>query len=101
MAAFRPTVPVGVRNKDHVEISLTEPTNSNKLRNRKVLVSGASIAGPALAFWLEGYGFDVTVVEKASKVRAGGQAVDFKGDTHRTVGAHGHPRRCPKSKDDQ
>ena len=68
-----------------MENSLTEPTNANKLRNRKVLVSGASIAGPALAFWLAGYGFDVTVVEKASKVRTGGQAVDFKGHTHRTV----------------
>ena len=64
---------------------MTEQTNSRKPQNSKVLISGASIAGPALAFWLERYGFDVTVVEKASKVRAGGQAVDFKGDTHRTV----------------
>ena len=51
----------------------------------KVLVSGASIAGPALAFWLARYGFDVTVVEKAGRFRPGGQAVDFKGATHRTV----------------
>lgn len=50
-----------------------------------VLISGASIAGPALAFWLHRYGYDVTVVEKASEVRPGGQAVDFKGETHRTV----------------
>ena len=50
-----------------------------------VLISGASIAGPALAYWLDRYGYDVTVVEKASRVRPGGQAVDFKGDTHRTV----------------
>lgn len=52
---------------------------------RRVLISGASIAGPALAYWLNHYGFDVTVVEKASEVRPGGQPVDFKGATHRTV----------------
>ena len=53
--------------------------------NSRVLISGASIAGPALAYWLARYGFDVTVVEKAPQVRPGGQAVDFKGPVHRTV----------------
>lgn len=51
----------------------------------KVLISGASIAGPALAMWLGRSGADVTVVEKAPAIRPGGQAVDFKGPTHRTV----------------
>ena len=55
------------------------------MRNQTVLISGASIAGPALAYWLDRYGFDVTVVEKAPALRPGGQAVDFKGRTHRTV----------------
>jgi 2-polyprenyl-6-methoxyphenol hydroxylase-like FAD-dependent oxidoreductase len=50
-----------------------------------VLISGASIAGPALALWLVRYGFAVTVVERAPGLRRGGQAVDFKGVTHRTV----------------
>jgi 2-polyprenyl-6-methoxyphenol hydroxylase-like FAD-dependent oxidoreductase len=50
-----------------------------------VLISGASIAGPALAFWLQRYGARVTVVEKAPALRPGGQAVDVKGDVHRTV----------------
>lgn len=54
-------------------------------QNTRVLISGASIAGPALAFWLNRYGFDVTLVESAREVRRGGQAVDFKGATHRTV----------------
>jgi 2-polyprenyl-6-methoxyphenol hydroxylase-like FAD-dependent oxidoreductase len=57
----------------------------NILKNTRVLISGASIAGPALAFWLNKYGFSVTIVESASEVRSGGQAVDFKGETHRTV----------------
>lgn len=52
---------------------------------RKVLVSGASIAGPATAWWLAHYGYDVTIVERAPELRGGGQAVDFKGSTHRTV----------------
>jgi 2-polyprenyl-6-methoxyphenol hydroxylase-like FAD-dependent oxidoreductase len=55
------------------------------MKNAKVLISGASIAGPALAYWLHRYGFQVTVVEKAPELRPGGQAVDFKGGTHRTV----------------
>src|SRR5919204_5644456 len=55
------------------------------MRNQTVLISGASIAGPALACWLHRYGFSVTVVEKAPALRPGGQAVDFKGLTHRTV----------------
>ena len=55
------------------------------LQNARVLISGASIAGPALALWLAKYGFDVTVVEKAQELRRGGLPVDFKGATHMTV----------------
>jgi 2-polyprenyl-6-methoxyphenol hydroxylase-like FAD-dependent oxidoreductase len=51
----------------------------------RILISGASIAGPALALWLHRYGCAVTVVEKAPALRLGGQAVDFKGATHLTV----------------
>jgi 2-polyprenyl-6-methoxyphenol hydroxylase-like FAD-dependent oxidoreductase len=55
------------------------------MKNKRILVSGASIGGPALAYWLHRYGFDVTVVEKAPEVRPGGQAVDFKGPIHLTM----------------
>jgi 2-polyprenyl-6-methoxyphenol hydroxylase-like FAD-dependent oxidoreductase len=47
--------------------------------NKKVLISGASIAGPALAYWLHRYGFDVTVVERADAVRSGGYPIDIRG----------------------
>ncbi|KJC53103.1 FAD-dependent oxidoreductase [Bradyrhizobium sp. LTSP857] len=46
---------------------------------RNVLISGASIAGPALAFRLARYGIDVTVVEKASSLRGGGYPIDVRG----------------------
>ena len=55
------------------------------MKNTTVLISGASIAGPALAYWLHRAGCTVTVVERSSELRPGGQAVDFKGATHRTV----------------
>lgn len=57
----------------------------NRPLDLDVLISGASIAGPALAFWLQRYGARVTVVEKAAALRPGGQAVDIKGDVDRTV----------------
>ncbi|GAA4665553.1 FAD-dependent monooxygenase [Frondihabitans cladoniiphilus] len=44
-----------------------------------VLISGASIAGPALAFWLRRYGWQATVVEKAPQFRTGGQNIDIRG----------------------
>jgi 2-polyprenyl-6-methoxyphenol hydroxylase-like FAD-dependent oxidoreductase len=46
----------------------------------KILVSGASIAGPTVAYWLNHHGFDVTVVEQAAALRQGGSAVDFRGE---------------------
>ncbi|WP_405401354.1 FAD-dependent monooxygenase [Streptomyces sp. NBC_01104] len=48
-------------------------------RKRTVLISGAGIAGAALAFWLTRYGYAVTVVEKAGTLRAGGYPVDVRG----------------------
>jgi 2-polyprenyl-6-methoxyphenol hydroxylase-like FAD-dependent oxidoreductase len=49
------------------------------MKTKHILISGASIAGPALAFWLHRYGFKVTVVERAPNIRPGGYAVDFRG----------------------
>lgn len=44
-----------------------------------VLIVGASIAGPALAFWLLRLGHEVTVVERAPALRCGGYCVDIRG----------------------
>lgn len=57
----------------------------HQMSNRNVLISGASIAGPALAFWLRRYGFSPTVVEKAPVLRDGGQAIDVLGTATEVV----------------
>lgn len=44
-----------------------------------VLVSGASVAGLTVAHWLVRYGYKVTVVERATHLRPGGQALDVRG----------------------
>ncbi len=49
---------------------MTQPT---------VLISGAGIAGPALAYWLAKSGYRVVVVELAPGIRPGGQTVDLRG----------------------
>ncbi len=46
---------------------------------RRVLITGASISGCAVAWWLGRRGFDVTVVEQAPAFRDGGQNVDVRG----------------------
>jgi 2-polyprenyl-6-methoxyphenol hydroxylase-like FAD-dependent oxidoreductase len=46
---------------------------------KTALISGASIAGPALAYWLTTYGWQVTIVERAHELRDGGQNIDVRG----------------------
>jgi 2-polyprenyl-6-methoxyphenol hydroxylase-like FAD-dependent oxidoreductase len=46
----------------------------------KILISGAGIAGPSLAFWLRKHGFQPTIVERAPRLRTGGHIIDFWGD---------------------
>ncbi|WP_204081547.1 FAD-binding protein [Mycobacterium riyadhense] len=46
---------------------------------RTVLVSGASVAGLTVAYWLGQYGYSVTVVERYPGLRPGGQAIDVRG----------------------
>ncbi|MGK5446031.1 FAD-dependent monooxygenase [Streptomyces radiopugnans] len=71
---------------------------------REVLVSGAGISGPALAYWLHRSGFAVTVVEKAGALRDGGYPIDVRGTATEVVrrmgilpqlrDAHIDSRRC-------
>jgi 2-polyprenyl-6-methoxyphenol hydroxylase-like FAD-dependent oxidoreductase len=49
------------------------------VNGRRVLISGASVAGPLLAYWLNRFGFQPIVVEKTEELRfgSGGHAVDL------------------------
>jgi 2-polyprenyl-6-methoxyphenol hydroxylase-like FAD-dependent oxidoreductase len=49
------------------------------MQNPSVLISGAGIAGPTLAYWLLARGFKPTLVESAPRLRAGGYMIDFWG----------------------
>uniref|UniRef100_A0AAU2JVK8 FAD-dependent monooxygenase n=1 Tax=Streptomyces sp. NBC_00049 TaxID=2903617 RepID=A0AAU2JVK8_9ACTN len=49
------------------------------MANPTVLISGAGIAGTALAYWLRKHGFEPTVVERAAEIRDGGYKVDIRG----------------------
>src|ERR1700761_2583016 len=46
-----------------------------------VLVSGASFAGLATAYWMNRLGYRVTVIEAAAELRKGGTPVDIEGET--------------------
>lgn len=53
--------------------------------SRRILISGAGIAGPTLAWWLPRHGWDVTVVERAPGIRTAGQNVDVRGAAREVV----------------
>jgi 2-polyprenyl-6-methoxyphenol hydroxylase-like FAD-dependent oxidoreductase len=55
------------------------------VKDPTVLISGASIAGPALAFELARYGFRPVVVERADALRTGGQNIDVHGAARRVA----------------
>jgi len=49
------------------------------LKDKKVLVSGASMAGLSTAFWMNKIGYKVTVVEIAKEPRTAGAAINVEG----------------------
>ncbi|MDQ0634310.1 2-polyprenyl-6-methoxyphenol hydroxylase-like FAD-dependent oxidoreductase [Arthrobacter pascens] len=55
----------------------------------RVLIVGAGIAGPALAYWLARHGFQPTVLEKAQGLRSSGNPVDVRGGAAEVAGRMG------------
>jgi 2-polyprenyl-6-methoxyphenol hydroxylase-like FAD-dependent oxidoreductase len=65
------------------------------MTHREVLISGAGLAGPALAHQLHRHGFRPTVVERAPALRDGGYKVDIRGaatDVLKRMGLYGAAR---------
>ena len=49
------------------------------MQTNTILVCGAGIAGPTLAYWLKRAGFALTVLERAPALRSSGYVIDFWG----------------------
>jgi 2-polyprenyl-6-methoxyphenol hydroxylase-like FAD-dependent oxidoreductase len=49
------------------------------VKRKSILISGAGIAGPALAHWLRHRGFEPVLIERAPQFREGGYMIDFWG----------------------
>jgi 2-polyprenyl-6-methoxyphenol hydroxylase-like FAD-dependent oxidoreductase len=49
------------------------------VRRKSVLISGAGIAGPTLAYWLLHWGFEPVLIERTAQFREGGYMIDFWG----------------------
>jgi 2-polyprenyl-6-methoxyphenol hydroxylase-like FAD-dependent oxidoreductase len=47
---------------------------------KQVLISGASFAGLTLAYWLNKFGYNVTVVELGKDLRTAGSPIDVRGE---------------------
>jgi 2-polyprenyl-6-methoxyphenol hydroxylase-like FAD-dependent oxidoreductase len=64
---------------------------------RRILITGASIAGNTAAWWLAEHGFEVVVVERSTEFRDGGQNIDIRGegrDVLRLMGLEQQALQC-------
>jgi 2-polyprenyl-6-methoxyphenol hydroxylase-like FAD-dependent oxidoreductase len=59
------------------------------MKQRAVLISGAGVAGPTLAYWLSRSGFEPTVVERSAGLRSSGNPVDVRGEAMDVAGRMG------------
>jgi 2-polyprenyl-6-methoxyphenol hydroxylase-like FAD-dependent oxidoreductase len=61
------------------------------MKNKRILISGAGVAGLTLAYWLKQYGFVPTLIEKHPILRTGGYKIDIRGvaiDVVKRMGAY-------------
>jgi len=56
---------------------------------KSILICGAGIAGPALAYWLTRYGFEPTLIERAPSFRDGGYMIDVWGTGYEILERYG------------
>ncbi len=54
-------------------------TNYDVIKDTRILISGAGVAGLTTAYWLKQYGFSPTIIERASALPTGGYKIDVRG----------------------
>ncbi|EDN99340.1 hypothetical protein SS1G_02194 [Sclerotinia sclerotiorum 1980 UF-70] len=62
---------------------------STSTRKPHILISGASIAGPVLAYWLHRASIATTIVERSPFLRSSGQGIDIRGPARGVIARMG------------
>ncbi|KAF7858892.1 hypothetical protein EAF04_008933 [Stromatinia cepivora] len=62
---------------------------SSSTRKPHILISGASIAGPVLAYWLHRASITTTIIERSPSLRSAGQGIDIRGPARAVVARMG------------
>src|SRR5690606_6249626 len=73
-----PRRPTGVASNQWSD-QWSEPRTEDRGDGMRILIVGAGIAGPTLAYWLHRAGHEPVIVEHAPALRDGGYLVDFWG----------------------
>src|SRR3990167_4111044 len=76
--AFVMTV-LPIMNLASVEVQTEQYCEAVKMKDKRILISGAGIAGFTLAYWLKQRGFSPTIIERCPYDRVGGYKVDVRG----------------------
>ncbi|KAB8293798.1 hypothetical protein EYC80_009281 [Monilinia laxa] len=71
-------------------MSTQPPTTTHKPH---ILISGASIAGPALAYWLHRASIRTTIIERSPSLRSAGQGIDIRGAARAVISRMGLEER--------
>src|ERR1700760_4636326 len=69
-------------------VRLTCKERSSNMKQH-ILISGAGVTGLSLGYWLNRFGFVVTLVESSPGFRRGGHAIDVRGVALKVLKAMG------------
>src|SRR5262249_46353096 len=73
---------------------ITEISVISHMKTNKIMISGGGIAGLALGFWLERFGFEPIVVERAHRFEALGHYIALKGNGVDVIRQMGLEQAC-------
>lgn len=68
-----------IMNLVSIQKPIEQYSETIMMKDEKILISGAGIAGFTLAYWLKQRGFSPTIIEKHPLLRGGGYKVDVRG----------------------